>query len=100
MSNETSFTARTMPAAPRKPPLTEKYLVRLRTDSTGAAVLAAKFNPVPPAAAQLILLAAISWCRWQRDRPPVSVGKSGGSWSQTGMRYGHRGAKRHPAETF
>jgi hypothetical protein len=63
MSNATSCTARTVPAVPRKPPLTEKYLVRLRTDSTDAAVLAAKFNPVPPAAAQVILPAAISWCR-------------------------------------
>ena len=50
MSNETSCTARTVPLAPRRPPRTSKFLVRLRTVSSGSPVLASVTVEPAPAA--------------------------------------------------
>src|ERR1700704_92022 len=77
---------------------TGKCLVRWRTDRTAVFVEATSTAGTAwVAAPQVILPAAISPARMQAEIPPVSVGSSGGSFSQAAILYGQRGAKRQPS---
>ena len=83
------------------PVLTGKCLVRLRTEMTGTGESCrAPVRGRHAGLAQASFPAAISGARTQAERPPVSVGASGGGVSQTGSRNGQRGAKRQPGNVI
>ena len=101
--NETSSTAFTVAVFDDRKPapaaLTEKYLCRPSTSSSGAAVslAVAATAGFGGSGAGLSVPAAISPARQQAERWPAPTSRRSGSCSQTSIRNGQRGANRQPA---
>jgi hypothetical protein len=100
--NETSSTAFTIAffddSKPTPAPLISKYLCKPLTSSSGvsAALAAAAVPGFGSGGAGTSVPAAISRARQQAEWWPPPTSSSAGSWLQTSIRNGQRGANRQP----